>query len=86
MKWFKSTAPAEVEKEVKDVIKTDKIEGTVPKVVTVVSELRKKKAELETTVADMLVEAAADQKKIDELEAILASLLNDGGGSVGDVV
>lgn len=86
MKWFKSTAPAEIEKEVKDVIKTDKIEGTVPKVVTVVSELRKKKAELETTVADMLVEAAADQKKIDELEAILASLLNDGGGSVGDVV
>lgn len=86
MAWFKSKTKTDVEKEIKDVIKTDKIEGTVPKVVSVVAKLRADKAALEQNVADMLVEAAADQKKIDELEAILASLVNEGGESAGGVV
>lgn len=83
---FKMFKTKNVEKEIKEVINVEKIEVTVPKVVTVVANLRKDKAELEKTVAAMLVEAAADQKRLDEQDAILKSLLNEGGGSVGDVI
>lgn len=83
--WFKSKATKDVEKEIKEVIVLDKIEGTVPKVVGVVAKLRADKASLEKNVSDMLAEAAKDQAKINELEAILASLVNEGGESAGDV-
>ena len=83
IKFFKSK---NVEKEIRDVIKTDKIEGTVPKVVGVVAYLRKALADAVALIASMQAEAAADQKKIDELEAILASLVNEGGESAGGVV
>jgi hypothetical protein len=85
-KVWKSASKPEIKKEIDNMIVTEKIESTVPKVVSVVAKLRADKSALEKNVADMLVEAAADQKKIDELEAILASLVNEGGGSVGDVV
>lgn len=68
---------------INDMIKTDKIEATVPKVVSVVSNLRKDKAALENTISIMLAEADADQKRIDELEAILASLVSEGGSTGG---
>lgn len=83
LKFWNVTTKKNVEKEIKDVIKTDKIEGTVPKVVGVVGKLRADKADLEATVANMLVEADLDQKKIDELEAILASLVEEGGSTGG---
>lgn len=83
MKWFKTK---NVEKEVVDMIDTVKIEATVPKVVTVVAALRKALLEALKVVAFMQGEAKKDQAKIDELEAILASLLNEGGESAGGVV
>lgn len=83
LKFWNVTTKKNVEKEVKDVIKTDKIEGTVPKVVGVVGKLRADKAALEATVADMLVEAEIDQAKIDELENILDSLVEEGGSTGG---
>ena len=67
-------------------ITLDKMEGTVPKVVSVVAKLRADKIMLEKTVSDMITEAAADQIKINELEAILASLVSEGGESAGGVV
>ncbi len=85
MAWFKSKKTEEIQEEIKDVIVLTKMEGTVPKVVGVVAKLREDKATLEKEVAAMIVEAAADQKKIDELEAILASLLSEGGESAGGV-
>jgi hypothetical protein len=83
IKFFKTK---NVEKEIKEVIELGKIEVTVPKVVGVVAKLRADKAVLEKNVSDMLAEAAKDQNKINELEAILASLLNEGGESAGGVV
>ena len=83
LKWFKSK---EIKKEIKEVITLDKMEGTVPKVVSVVAKLRADKMMLEKTVSDMITEAAADQIKINELEAILASLVSEGGESAGGVV
>jgi hypothetical protein len=83
IKFFKTK---NVEKEIKEVIELGKIEVTVPKVVGVVAKLRADKAVLEKNVSDMLAEAAKDQAKINELEAILASLLNEGGESAGGVV
>jgi hypothetical protein len=85
-KIFKSISRPENKKEIDNMIVTEKIESTVPKVVSVVAKLRADKAALEKNVSDMLVEAAVDQKKIDELEAILASLVSEGGESAGGVV
>ncbi len=82
--WFKSKTKDV--KEVKDMIDTVKIEGTVPKVVGVVAKLRADKTALEKEKAVMLAEAAIDQAKINELEAILASLVDEGGESAGGVV
>ena len=78
-----------VEKEVTTVIaliELGKIEGTVPKVVSVVAKLRSDKAELQDEVTRLFQDADKAQEKIDELEAILASLLSEGGESAGDVV
>ena len=78
-----------VEKETKEVIaliELGKIEGTVPKVVSVVAKLRSDKAELQDEVTRLFQDADKAQEKIDELEAILASLLSEGGESAGGVV
>lgn len=66
-------------KETTTMINVDKIAGTVPKVVGVVAALR-------ADVAKAKADAAVAQKKIDELEAILASLVSEGGESAGGVV
>lgn len=84
--WFKSKSKKEIKKEIKEVIELGKIEITVPKVAGVVGKLRADKAMLEKNVSDMLEEAARDQAKINELEAILASLLEEGGESAGGVL
>jgi hypothetical protein len=85
-KFWKSKDKKTVEKEIKEVIELGKIEVTVPKVVGVVAKLRSDLLTLQKNVSDMLDEAARDQNKINELEAILASLLNEGGESAGGVV
>lgn len=73
-------------KEVIALIELGKIEGTVPKVVSVVAKLRSDKAELQDEVTRLFQDADKAQEKIDELEAILASLLSEGGESAGGVV
>ena len=86
---FKLFKTKNVEKETKEVIaliELGKIEGTVPKVVGVVAKLRSDKAELQDEVTRLFQDADKAQEKIDELEAILASLLSEGGESAGGVV
>ena len=86
-KLFKQSKTVEKEtKEVIALIELGKIEGTVPKVVSVVAKLRSDKAELQDEVTRLFQDADKAQEKIDELEAILASLLNEGGESAGGVV
>ena len=81
LKFFKS-------KDVKEtkvtVIVLDKIEATIPKVVSVVTHLRADRDAWRKEASTLMIDNQEKQKKIDELEAILASLLNE-GGSTGDV-
>jgi septal ring factor EnvC (AmiA/AmiB activator) len=103
MGWFTSDGNSNSKKSDKDkkefdkVIKTDKIEGTVPKVADVVKALREERnglkaqiitleamiAGLDDQIEVMLAEAEAAQKTINELEAILYSLLSEKEGSMG---
>lgn len=66
------------------VIVLDKIEATVPKVVSVVANLRTDRDAWRKEASTLMLDNSDKQKKIDELEAILASLVNE-GGSTGDI-
>lgn len=68
------------------VIVLDKIEATVPKVVSAVANLRADRDAWRKEASTLMLDNADKQKKIDELEAILASLVSEGGESAGGVV